>query len=265
MTLETANKIIEEEENGEDAKLFKEQREKFIEYNRELLHVLVDGDIITEDFYQALVRDHPNFIPLSKDMSDFDAASDYNFASKSLINVNNPLHRIGTSMREIKNPLLEMQKRTFDYYQRAADNKAARIFIDEIVNKITTNAEGDEVLLNQAILHKLKPQYKKDGTIKDISDPNKGIFYVMKDGKKEFYQLSDASVYKALRSMSPEQMTQFGKFVRWALSRPAAMVRFFATFTPDFGFGNLIRDNGEAFLTSRHGFIPLYDSLWGMW
>lgn len=265
MKPDEAQNLINEVESSEYGKLFKEQREKFVEYNKELLHVLVDGDIISEDFYQALVRDHPNFIPLSKDMSDFDSASDFGFTRKSLINVNNPLHRIGSSDREMKNPLLEMQKRTFDYYQRAADNKAARIFIDEIVNKITTNAEGDEVLLNQAILHKLKPQYKKDGTIKDISDPNKGIFYVMKDGKKEFYQLSDASVYKALRSMSPEQMTQFGKFVRWALSRPAAFVRFFATFTPDFGFGNLIRDNGEAFLTSRHGFIPLYDSLWGMW
>ena len=97
-----------------------------------------------------------------------------------------------------------MQKRTFDYYQRAADNKAARIFIDQILQKITRNAEGDEVMLNQALIHKLKTQYNKNGTVKDISDDNKGIFYVMKDGKKEFYQLSDASVFKALKSMSPE-------------------------------------------------------------
>lgn len=60
-------------------------------------------------------------------------------------------------------------------------------------------------------------------------------------------------------------MDSFDRFVSYILSRPAAFVRFFATITPDFGLGNLIRDNGEAFLTSRHGFIPLYDSLWGMW
>jgi len=59
------------------------------------------------------------------------------------------------------------------------------------------------VLLHQAILHKLKPQYNKNGTIKDISDPNKGIFFVMRDGKKEFYQVSDKETYQALRVMSP--------------------------------------------------------------
>ena len=137
-------------------------------------------------------------------MSDFNDAFDFTRSKKDLINVKNPLHRIGTSLREVKNPFLEMQKRTFDYYQRAADNKAARIVIDQILQKITRNADGDEVMLNQALIHKLKTQYNKNGTVKDISDDNKGIFYVMKDGKKEFYQLSDASVFKALKSMSPE-------------------------------------------------------------
>jgi len=130
MTLQKADEIIKRVENGKDAKLYKEQREKFVEYNKELLHVLVDGDIMSEDFYQALIKDHPNFIPLSKDMSDFDAAMDFTRSKKDLINVKNPLHRIGTSYREIENPILEMQKRTYDYYQRAASNKAARIFID---------------------------------------------------------------------------------------------------------------------------------------
>lgn len=108
MKPDEARKKIQEIENGEDAELFKEQRKKFVEYNQELLHVLVDGDIISEDFYQALIKEHPNFIPLSKDMSDFEAASDYGFSRRSLIDVNNPLHRIGSSDREIKNPLLEM-------------------------------------------------------------------------------------------------------------------------------------------------------------
>jgi hypothetical protein len=157
MTFETANKIINKVKNGANAKRFEEWRQKFVEYNKELLHVLVDGNIITEDLYQKLIKEQPNFIPLSKDMSDFDEAMSFMSSHKDLLNIKSPLHRIGSSLREVKNPLLEMQKRTMDYYQRAAQNKAALTFIDKIVTKITKLANGDEVMLNQAILHKLAP------------------------------------------------------------------------------------------------------------
>jgi len=40
---------------------------------------------------------------------------------------------------------------------------------------------------------------------------------------------------------------------------PSGLVRETATMVPDFGVRNLVRDGGEGFLTSEHGFLPIID------
>jgi hypothetical protein len=49
------------------------------------------------------------------------------------------------------------------------------------------------------------------------------------------------------------------------LHAPSALIRETATMVPDFGVRNLVRDGGEAFMTSEHGFLPLIDQIWGMY
>ena len=62
-----------------------------------------------------------------------------------MINIPMPIHKIGTSMREVKNPFLEMQKRTVEYYVKASRNKAGLIFVNDIANAIAQDAQGDVV------------------------------------------------------------------------------------------------------------------------
>jgi len=134
-----------------------------------LLHVLVDGGVITEEEFQALCKKDPNFVPLAKVMDDADMGFNSIQAARSIVNVKSPLKKIGTSMREVKNPFLEMQKRTAEYYAIASRNKAGQIFVNEIANALDKLANGDMVAKGQGMIRKVKVD-EKDGKL--ITKPN---------------------------------------------------------------------------------------------
>jgi len=256
---ETINKV----KKSKNAKLFEEQRKNFIEYNHELLWVLVDGGFITEDAYNYMIKNDPNFVPLAKNMDELEGYVDGFRDAKTMINVNNPIHKIGTSMREVKNPFLEMQKRTVEYYVKASRNKAGMIFVNDIANAIAQAAGGNIVAKNQGMVRKLADRDKNGNPIH--VDPKQNVFYIWNNGKKEYYQVADREIYAALKSFDAEQMGALKKIIDQTAGRASRLVRNTATMTPDFGLRNLARDNVEAFISSEHGFLPLIDSLWGMY
>ena len=96
-------------------------------------------------------------------------------------------------------------------------------------------------------------------------DDKQQIIYISNDGKQEFYQVSDSEIYHALKALDADQMGTIQKMIDPFLHAPSALIRETATMVPDFGVRNLIRDGGEAFLTSEHGFLPLIDQIWGMY
>ena len=258
-----AKDIIADVKKSKNAKLFEEQRQNFIEYNHELLWVLVDGGFITEERYNYLIKNDPNFVPLAKNMDELEGYIDSFGNSKSMININHPLHNIKTSFREVKNPFLEMQKRTVEYYVKASRNKAGMIFINDIAKAIAQSAGGDVVAMNQGMVRKLKSRDKNGNPIH--ADSRQNVFYIWNNGEKEYYQVADREIYAALKSFDAEQMSALKKIVDQTAGRASRLVRSTATMTPDFGLRNLCRDNVEAFISSQHGFIPLIDSLWGMY
>ena len=166
-------------------------------------------------------------------------------------------------MREVVNPFLEMQKRTVEYYVKASRNKAGLIFVHDIAEAIAQAAGGNVVAQNQGMIRKLA---SRDKNGKPISHDNKQyVFYVWENGQKQYYQVADREIYVALKSFDAEQMGALSKIMNQTAGRASRLVRNTATMTPDFGLRNLVRDNVEAFISSEHGFLPLVDSLWGMY
>ena len=263
MTTQEANKIIADVKKSKNAKLFEDQRKNFVEYNHELLWVLVDGGFITEEQYDKFLKVDPNFIPLSKNMEELEGFVDGFKDSKTMINIPIPIHKIGTSMREVKNPFLEMQKRTVEYYVKASRNKAGLIFVNDIANAIAQDAQGDVVAQNQGMVRKLASRDKNGNPISHDSKQN--VFYVWNNGEKEYYQVADREIYIALRSFDADQMGALKKIANATFGFSSRLVRDTATMTPDFGLRNLCRDNLEAFISSEHGFLPFVDSFWGMY
>jgi len=203
MSPDEAKGIIEREESGADAKMFQKCQQDFVQYNKALLHVLVDGGIMNEEEFQRLCEKDPNFVPLAKVMDDADMGFNSMQYARSIVNVKSPVKKIGTSMREVKNPFLEMQKRTAEYYAIASRNKAGQIFVNEIVNALEKNAKGDTVAKGQGMIRKVKID-EKDGKL--ITKPNESeqIIYVCNNGKNEFYQVNDPEIYRALRALDAD-------------------------------------------------------------
>ena len=263
MKPDDARKEIAKVQRSKNAKLFEQQRQYFVEYNHELLWVLVDGGFITEQQYNKFIENDPNFIPLAKNMDELEGYVDGFRDSKTMINVAHPMHKIGTSMREVANPFLEMQKRTVEYYVKASRNKAGHIFVNDIAKAIAQDAQGNVVKQNQGMVRKLA---SRDRNGNPISHDNKQyVFYVWENGEKQYYQVADREIYVALKSFDAEQMSALSKIMNQTAGKASRLVRNTATMTPDFGLRNLVRDNFEAFVSSEHGFLPLVDSIWGMY
>lgn len=267
ITYKEAADTIAKVENSEDAQLFKDMQQKFVEYNKELLYqTMVKSGVMTEERYNVMVKKHANFIPLEKDLSDVQTFLGTGHKYTGYTNPRNPFHKIGNCIsKEVKNPFVVMQERTVDYCQIAARNNAGKIFVDQIANRISEAANGDKVMAAQGIVRRLKDRYDSKGNQINLEDPSRNIFYLWKDGKKVFYQVGDREVYLALRSLDEDQMTGLYRYIDHILRMPAKLVRITATGTIDFGERNVFRDNGEAFLTSEHGYLPFYDSVWGMY
>ena len=194
MKPDEAKKLIEKYENGADAELFKKNQKDFVEYNHALLHVLVDGGIMTEDEFQTLIKRDPNFVPLSKVMDDADFGFNSIQAARSLVNVKSPIKKIGTSFRKVKSPFLEMQKRTAEYYAIAAHNKAGQIFVNKIAGALDKKANGNMIEKGQGMIRRVEVD---ENTGEKITKPDdkQQIIYVCNDGKQEVYQVSDREIY----------------------------------------------------------------------
>ena len=264
MKPDEAADLIKKYESGADAKLFMKNQKDFVEYNKALLHVLVDSGIHTEEEFQKLIEVDPNFVPLSKVMDDADMGFNSIQVARSVVNVKTPLKRIGTSLRKVKNPFLEMQKRTAEYYAIASRNKAGQIFVNEIANALDKKANGDTIAKGQGMIRQVRVD-EKDGNLITKPDDKQQIIYVCNNGKHEFYQVSDPEIYRALKALDADQMGTIQKMIDPFLHAPSALIRETATMVPDFGVRNLLRDGGEAFLTSEHGFLPFIDQIWGMY
>lgn len=253
------------------ANVYKEELANFIEYNNRLLHVLVEGGLHSEEEYRRMLNANRWYIPLQKDFSeeegDLTPISSYIHHSPSYVNLKSPLKLIkGSEYKKIKNPLEVAMERTIHFFELKAKNEVALTLIDEVIGQVTYTASNKKVLLNANIIHRIAPhKFTKGGKpVYKVSDVDQ-TFYVMRNGQKEVYQVTDKQLFLTLRNMDQEQLRFLNKWFIKPFTMPAKIIRATATATYDFGLGNVIRDTMTAWSTSENGFIPLYDSLWGMY
>lgn len=255
MAVDEAEAIIKQVQSSANGKLFEQTRQQLVEYNNALLKTtLVEGGIISQETYDKIIENNPEYIPLKKVMDDTEKFVDRIIKSQSLIDNPNPLKKIKGSVREIQNPFDSIYANTINYYSLAARNKAATTFVNEIAAGTYTSMQG-------------KKYSPFAGLIREVEAPKKGhkaaqgVFYLWEDGKKRYFQTDSMSIYEAIHSLSPDGMNAIKQIIAW----PSRFLRATASNTPDFALANLARDMVEATITSEHGHIPLYDSLWGMW
>lgn len=84
-------------------------------------------------------------------------------------------------------------------------------------------------------------------------------FSVWENGKKVVYNTTP-ELYQAFKMLNPEGANMFTKL----LSYPAKWLRAGATLGPEFILRNPVRDMISATIYSKHGFIPVVDTLKGL-
>jgi hypothetical protein len=85
------------------------------------------------------------------------------------------------------------------------------------------------------------------------------VIRVMRNGKPEYYEVDDPLLLESLTAFNEEPMAPWVRPFAWFKQLLTAG----ATMVPEFAGANLLRDTGEASITSRDRFVPVIDTLRG--
>lgn len=208
-------------------------------YNDYLLRQLRDSGFLSADGYKAMWEKYPHYIPFFRDFSDSAATEFVGMANNGFVNLPNPIKKMKGSTRDIINPLESIIKNTVLFTRTIEKN--------EVGKRIARIADIDG--MGDLIERVPGAASAKDST-----------FSVWENGQKVTYATTP-DVYKAVQLYDP----QTANIVVSVLSKPASWLRFGATISPEFTAGNIVRDTISATVFSHHGFIPVYDSIRGLY
>ena len=207
-------------------------------YQDYILRRLRDTGMLTNKGYIAMREKYPHYIPFLRDFSDSAAMEFTGMANSGCVNIPNPIKKMKGSTRDIINPLESVIKNTVLFTKVIEKN--------EVGKRIAAIADipGMGDLIEE---------------VSGSASPRDSTFSVWKDGQKVSYATTP-DVYKAVQMYNPET----ANIVVDIMSKPASWLRFGATISPEFTAGNIVRDTISATVFSHHGFIPLYDSIRGL-
>ena len=229
----------------EAPKEFAEAAEMYYKFNDNILTILEDAGLISEETHVILTTKYKNYCPLMRDFSDTAAADNFigglTPGGRGIANVSNMLKRISMegSERGIINPLEATVNAVSVACNRAERNKVGQMAVN---NAMKTG-------LGNVIKH------VQGG----VADAKNCIFTVMYNGKKFAFQTTPELYDPIVGYNLPA-----AGFVLGVARTAARTLRTGATMSPSFIARNFLRDTLFAAISSKHGFKPFVDSIRGM-
>lgn len=222
----------------EKNKTFKKAADELQKYQQHLLQQLVKSGMLKPEIYAELVKKYPNYVPFFR---DFKAESMDGFlaSSKGFINVASPIKRFKGSTRDIIDPLQSILRNTYQFTNAVERNKVAQNFAK------LADIHGMGRIVEQV----------KEGSARATDN----TFTVWQRGQKVVYETTPE--LKAALEMSDKNASNL--LVR-IMQTPASWLRAGATSTTGFALANLVRDNVSAAIFSKHGYLPVFDTLKGV-
>lgn len=217
---------------------FKKAADELQKYQQHLLQQLVKSGMLKPEIYAELVKKYPNYVPFFR---DFKAESMDGFlaSSKGFINVASPIKRFKGSTRDIIDPLQSILRNTYRFTNAIERNKVAQTFAK------LADIHGMGRIVEQV----------KEGSARATDN----TFTVWQRGQKVVYETTPE--LKAALEMSDKNASNL--LVR-IMQTPASWLRAGATSTTGFALANLVRDNVSAAIFSKHGYLPVFDTLKGV-
>lgn len=225
---------------------FRKAAQMYWQFNDNVLTIMEDAGLISGETHKLLNTKYKYYCPLMRDFSDTAAADAFigglGNGGRGIGNVSNMLKKIGLegSERAVLNPLESTVKAV-----AVACNRAERNKVGQLAVQLAEKGGMDGVI------------QKVEGT---TADAKNCVFTVMFDGKKQAYkttpELYDPIVGYNLPSAS---------FVFGVARNAARLLRAGATSSLSFIIRNVIRDTIFAGVSSKNGFIPVVDTIRGMY
>lgn len=206
-------------------------------YNDFLLANAVDAGMLSVKAATAMKNKYPHYVPFFREFYEA-AEAQRNGTGKGFANVGAVTKKMRGSTLDVVDPLEGIIRNTFSIMSAIERNKVGQSIVK------LANVDGMGALIE-----------KVSGAAK-VTDHS---FSVWENGKKVVYNTTP-ELYQAFKMLNPEGANMFTKL----LSYPAKWLRAGATLGPEFILRNPVRDMISATIYSKHGFIPVVDTLKGL-
>lgn len=214
---------------------FVEAAKNLYRFQQHLIDELVKEGMLSAKAAADMRKRWPHYVPFQRIVDNIGEAGT---GGKKFVNVGNTIERFKGSTRDIQDPLENVIANTFKITSAIERNKVGRSFVQ---------------------LSKIKGMGDLCEEVKGTPKATDSTFYVWEGGKKKTYATSP-ELLKALKMTNEEGMSMWVKILRV----PAGFLRSGATLSPEFILRNPVRDMISASLYSKHGFIPVWDTMRGL-
>lgn len=214
---------------------FVEAAKDLYRFQQHLIVELVNAGMLSAKAAADMWKRWPHYVPFQRIVDDIDAPS---VGGKKFVNVGNTIQKFKGSSRDIVDPLESVISNTFRVVSAIERNKVGQSFVK---------------------LSKMKGMGDLCEEVKGTPRATDSTFYVWEGGKKKTYATSP-ELLDALKMTNKEGMSMLVKVLRV----PAGFLRSGATLSPEFILRNPVRDMISASLYSKHGFIPVWDTMRGL-
>lgn len=214
---------------------FVEAAKDLYRFQQHLIVELVNAGMLSAKAAADMWKRWPHYVPFQRIVDDIDAPS---VGGKKFVNVGNTIQKFKGSSRDIVDPLESVISNTFRVVSAIERNKVGQSFVK---------------------LSRMKGMGDLCEEVSGTPKATDSTFYVWEGGKKKTYATSP-ELLDALKMTNKEGMSMLVKVLRV----PAGWLRSGATLSPEFILRNPVRDMISAALYSKHGFIPVWDTVRGL-
>ena len=259
------------------AKVIKESGDKFepvmrelVDYQNRITAYLRDAGVLDKQAYAAMIEANKSYVPFYRIFEN----QMPNGGAGAGLKTRNPIKGFKGSGMDIVDPIESIIKNTYTYLTLADRNAVGKSFYDlglksgnaeEFFTKQPPNLRPTTVtdqemgnFLRENGIEQMPPEaltvfraVRQPLAPDEIGFFNEGKWTVLKLSSPEL-----AEAFKATDQRSANMLMQF-------LSAPAKLLRAGSTLSPDFMPRNFVRDQFSAFVNSKVGFVPIYDTLVG--
>lgn len=238
------------------------------------MDTLVKSGIWSKETLEKYAKEQPNYIPMFRVQEKGIRDGLQQASGKGFGNVKDPTKKRKGGNQPIVDPIESIIKQTYKNQALAERNSVMRSITNladsnpenALVRKVeAADTQGVQKMLDDFINAPLENVDEELGKVLELFKPRAvngkpNVFTVMKDGKAEQYEIIDDQLAKVIAGLGNEPSNPLINMIGSA----TGILKAGLVLAPDFVAKNLVRDQMSAFINSKYGFIPIWDTVSGL-